>query len=691
MKFIGFIIAGLLLGAYSRSGWGVFISAFIGFLVAWILDLSQKVTRLEGRLNRNLLDAQTREDLHRGSAANTEKPKDEVLQADHSVFDFIPDIEKVEDDAAVAEQIQDKEKSPEIMAKDIKVDSDEVVSADYLHQESDTNTAKVDGSAATLQTGNGSDKPLADSPPKQPSAFELAINAGIKKIKSLVVGYFTGGNSLVRTGMLVLFVGVAFLLKYVAERTTVPIEARYAGIVAGSLALLGLGWWLRRKRPGFALSLQGGGIGVLYLTLFAAMRLHQLLPPSMVLLCLVGIVALSALLAVLQDAMALAVIGVIGGFAAPILTSTGSGSHVQLFGYYLVLNLSIFAIAWFKSWRLLNVIGFFATFAVGSLWGLTYYQPENFATVEPFLVAHFLLYVVIAVLFAFKQPPKLKGINDGTLIFGTPIVAFSLQAALVKDMSYGLAYSALILGVFYILLAYLIKLLHRPFFKDLIESFIALGVGFATLAIPLGFDGRVTSAMWVAEASALVWVGIRQQRMLPRFSGYGLAVLGCLAFFAEDPGGTDVLPFLNADFIGVLIVVAATAFMGIYARRHGARLLAYENFWIPRLMIITAVLWWTVGGLVELAKHYPQQRYLLNQLWLLASTLGLIYWSRRLAYPLLMISALLLNTVMLPLLLWLTKTQVTDLMFFNVQFLGLCVVAVFYVIMATFWPSLLVD
>ncbi len=45
----------------------------------------------------------------------------------------------------------------------------------------------------------------------------------------------------------------------------------------------------------------------------------------------------------------------------------------------------------------------------------------------------------------------------------------------------------------------------------------------ATLAIPLGFDGIVTSAMWAAEGCALVWVGIRQSRLLPRFSGYALS------------------------------------------------------------------------------------------------------------------------------------------------------------------------
>ena len=40
-----------------------------------------------------------------------------------------------------------------------------------------------------------------------------------------------------------------------------------------------------------------------------------------------------------------------GGFAAPLLVSTGSGNHVALFGYYLVLDLGIAAVAWYRTWR----------------------------------------------------------------------------------------------------------------------------------------------------------------------------------------------------------------------------------------------------------------------------------------------------------------------------------------------------
>lgn len=717
MRYVFGFIAGVIFGASTGKDWGAYLGIFLGLFWAWVVGLSKKIKLLESRLASYEAKERSRQRTSIEPRSLTKKPRSTV----HSPLPHVtPDDDPVSDEtndstsstlaAHSSKQPEDtvyyavetlESKSPEEETPRSEFQETPETQQEAFDQAADELVASCeadDSEAAeqviahekTLEDNSNLDSMVQkqappEPTPQEPSAFEQAASKAFTSVKDWVIGYFTGGNSLVRTGMLVLFVGVAFLLKYVAERTVVPVEVRYVGILLGALVLLVLGWRLRKKRPGFALSLQGGGIGVLYLTLFAAMRLHQLLPANVVLMLLIGIVVFSASLAVLQDAMALAVIGILGGFAAPILTSTGSGSHVQLFAYYLLLNFSIFGIAWFKSWRLLNVVGFVSTFAVGSVWGAKFYQPQFFASVEPFLIAHFLLYVAVAVLFAFKQPPKLKGINDGTIIFGTPIVVFSLQAALVKDMEYGLAYSALAMGVFYVALAYLVKLLHRPFFKDLIESFIALGVGFGTLAIPLGFDGRVTSAMWVAEASAMVWVGIKQSRLLPRFSGYALAVLGALAFFVEPEVSKDVMAFMNADFIGVVIIVLASAFIGLYARKHADRLLKFETPWVSHVMLLAAVSWWVIGGLHEIDKHFRASAYVIQQLWLLVTTLVLIFAAKKLIYPLLMRCALVVNAAMWPLLANINRFIVEKTMFLNEHFAGLAIVAVFYVAMSVFW------
>ena len=86
--------------------------------------------------------------------------------------------------------------------------------------------------------------------------------------------WFFGGNTIVKAGVGILFIGLAFLAKFASEHVHVPIEVRLAGIGAAAIALLGVGWRLRIKRPGYAQVLQGGAIAVLYLTLFVAFRFY---------------------------------------------------------------------------------------------------------------------------------------------------------------------------------------------------------------------------------------------------------------------------------------------------------------------------------------------------------------------------------------------------------------------------------
>src|SRR5690606_33880055 len=131
-----------------------------------------------------------------------------------------------------------------------------------------------------------------------------------------------------KIGIIVLFFGVAFLLKYAAQQNMIPIEFRMVGVALSGMAMLGCGWWLRHIRSGYGLALQGGGVGILYLVVFASAKLYSFLPMTLSLVVMISLVALSCLLAVLQDSKSLAVFGIVGGFLAPVLMSTGDGSHV---------------------------------------------------------------------------------------------------------------------------------------------------------------------------------------------------------------------------------------------------------------------------------------------------------------------------------------------------------------------------
>ncbi|MBL4660299.1 MAG: DUF2339 domain-containing protein, partial [Alcanivoracaceae bacterium] len=631
MKYLIAIITGFFVGGLSHETNGYLLGGFIGYLLMQLSDLKLKINNLEIRLRNN----QQKKRVEKAQSHLFNKNQDHRSNVDESIHEQMAKTKSVKD--AIEDKTQAITTQPVSQNNNTKIETFELdreqikrMSPELYTNELELNSAEKQHKQAAQHVVKSKIKQQIK--PQITKTKPTPVDRVFLKLKSLIIGYFSEGNSMVRTGMLVLFIGVAFLLKYVAERTVVPIEFRYIGVTFASLLMLVLGWKLRHKRAGFALSLQGGGVGLLYLVLFAAMRLHNLLPAQMVLFLLIAVVMLSAILAILSDSKALAIIGMIGGFAAPILTSTGSGSHVQLFSYYLLLNIGVFAIAWFKSWRILNVIGFVATFGIGSLWGFKYYKPEFLLSVEPFLISYFLLYTFIAVLFALKQPPQLKGINDGTIIFGTPLIGFALQAGLMKDMEYGLAYSSLALGVFYVLFAYVIKRLNKAYMKDLIESFVALGIGFATLAIPLGFDGRVTSAMWVAEGSALLWVGIRQYRVFPRFSGYALTAFGMVAFFMENKADVQLIPWLNADYIGTLIITLAATFVGLYSRANSHKLLSVEERLIPTLMIVAAAFWWIYGGISEINIHYYNIRFLLMELFLSISSIVLLILANRIKF-----------------------------------------------------------
>ena len=474
---------------------------------------------------------------------------------------------------------------------------------------------------------------LAQTAEADPHFSEVAgPQAALGATLAAVRGFFTDGNLVVRVGILILFIGVAFLLKYAAEHTLVPLPLRLGGAAAGGLVLLGIGWRLRRSRRLYALLLQGAGVGVIFLTAFAAVRLFGVLEPLPALVVMVALVAATGALAVVQDAPGLAGFGVAGGFLAPILVSTGSGSHVALFTYYALLNLCILGMAWFKAWKLLNLGGFLFTFGVGTLWGARYYRPEFFASVEPFLLLDFALYLGIAILFALRQPPRLKGLVDGTLVFGLPLAVFALQGALVADTEYGLAWTALGLGLTYLLAAAALYQLGDVGLRLLMEAFLALGAASLTVAIPLALDGHWTSALWAAEGAALVWVGVRQARVLARLAGLGLQLAAGVAFVAAGHAGTGSVPVLNGDGLGYLILALAGLFSSYRLERSAADLWSAEAP-LTRLALVWGGLWWLALGVHETDRFLDDPAgYTAFLLFLAGSGLALGLIARRLAW-----------------------------------------------------------
>src|SRR5690606_5683326 len=112
-------------------------------------------------------------------------------------------------------------------------------------------------------------------PPLPQSTWEPDV---FDRAKERVIAWLKRGNPLARLGLVILFLGAAFLAKYAVDHSLFPVELRFIALAAGALVLLGIGWRLRERRPRYAQLLQGGGLAGLYLTIFAATRVAHLLP-----------------------------------------------------------------------------------------------------------------------------------------------------------------------------------------------------------------------------------------------------------------------------------------------------------------------------------------------------------------------------------------------------------------------------
>ncbi len=453
-----------------------------------------------------------------------------------------------------------------------------------------------------------------DPPPRRPDLVTTAFAAA--------KAWLLGGNTVVRMGVLVLFVGLAFLAKYAIDNALLPPELRLAAIGTAGIALFVAGFRLRRKsadRLAYALTLQGAGVAVLYLTVFAAFRLYQFLPAGAAFAALALVCAFSAVIAVAQNAPAMAFIGFAGGFAAPLLVSTGQGNHVALFAYYLLLGVAIAALAWARAWRSLNLLGFFATFGVATLWGVLQYRPADFATTEPFLIAFFVVYLTASLLYALRHSLAAKQAVDATLIFGTPLVAFILQVGLVRDIEYAAAFSALALGALYLALGWwMARRMHQSDVRRwLAESFAALGLGFVTLAVPLALESRWTSVVWAIEGAAVFWMGRRQERWLARAAGLALQVLAAVAFIDAHPrAGTGLYPLANAGFIGGLLLALAAGAIAHWTRDPiGPRETPFQRSFsslehgLSPLLFWVAFLWWQYALHNEILRTLPELDY----------------------------------------------------------------------------------
>jgi len=172
-------------------------------------------------------------------------------------------------------------------------------------------------------------------------------------------------------GGIVLALAAVMFLRYAIEHELIPPIVRVAIGFATGIAAIAISERLRtRKYVTMANALAGSGIVVLYISSWAARVLYELVPPSLGFLLMILVTVACGALAWRHKAREVALLGLIGGFATPILMSTDSDNPIGLFGYVLLLDVGLIWLARVRRWPLLMLLALFGTFFYEAVWVL---------------------------------------------------------------------------------------------------------------------------------------------------------------------------------------------------------------------------------------------------------------------------------------------------------------------------------
>lgn len=452
-------------------------------------------------------------------------------------------------------------------------------------------------------------QPDTEDVPQAHATFgsQAPLTASTGRLGHLIKTWATTGNVPVKLGILISLIGLGFLLGVALEQgwITLTIEVRHILVTLFGVLLLVIGWRVRGRNPIYGLSLQGGGIAVLYLTTYVAHAVYDLVPASFAAVAVVVITVGAGVLAVLEDARSMAVLGIVGGFMAPVLAYSNARDHVLVFGFYLILSAAVVAVAWFKTWPELNLLGLAFTLGVSAFWLLNRYWEVDWATTQPLIALLVFLYLTIPLLFAVRKRLDVRDWTTSPYVFGLPFAGLGLQWILTDHFEYGPAISS---GVIAVILGGFAFMAHRlgQESRSLRDAYVALSVAFVAITAPLALGAQYTSVAWVIQGGVLVWFGVRLQRRLATYGGSILQVIAGLSFItyltdrsASEVG--DLMPVLNGQFLGALLLAVVGLFSGRLLDRKGDR--QEDTLTVTWLALGWGVGWWIFGGLAETVLH----------------------------------------------------------------------------------------
>ena len=348
-------------------------------------------------------------------------------------------------------------------------------------------------------------------------------------------------NWLLRIGMLILVLGIAFFLKYSIDRGWIGPWPRVLLGTATGLAMVSAGSLLlggRYRLLGHGL--QGGGIVTLYLSVYAAAIFLHLIPVESGFAGMACVTALAWFLALVFGSPLTAVIGIAGGYLTPVLLWTGATELVPLYTYLAILGVGVLGISLRRNWPQLNILSFLGTYLW--LWSLKDRSESFFTsywTVLFFLTLFFVLFSTIV--FLSSRLRSRANLFDVGMLWVNALFFFGLarsitQAWLLTFPPRELRWLAAIplgIALFYSAHAYFL-LLRRSRDVVLFQASVGLASVFLAIAVPLSLSGDWITFAWAAQSLVMLWLALRIDSRFLRWAAWVLFAITAVRFFGFD-------------------------------------------------------------------------------------------------------------------------------------------------------------
>ena len=417
-----------------------------------------------------------------------------------------------------------------------------------------------------------------------------------------------------RVGILAVLIGVAWFLKFAFDNHWIgPLGRVLIGLVSGAALIA----WSERFRThryvAFSYSLKAIGSGVLYLSLWAAFSVYHLIGSPVAFAAMIVVTAFNGFLAWAQDAELLALYAIVGGFATPLLLSTGQNHEVVLFSYLLVMDAAVLALVALKAWSRLLASALLGTVLFFISWSIQFYVSDEVGTTAFFLACFFLIFAFAPRLVCLRASDTdslsaWDSLAEVVVPLANAALGFFGFYLLLDSAGSGWAqpWLAVEFAVFYLLV---LRLPPRGALRGspavLKGLYLAIAVAFLTIAIPLKTRGRWLTIGWLAEGGALMWVAARTELRLLRALAALCLLLGLGALVTINPVAS-LTPFFNERFGTYCVGIAVCAFVAWVAAHAPAE---KEGAWTlewPALVALGVVL---VNVLILLAVSWEIHSY----------------------------------------------------------------------------------